>query len=232
VQAVVALIAQLHTRAAEHAMLPECRLHGGEFGMRFFTANVQDAIRCLAGLRSPWQQLPPAPAALCERLWHRLEEVSAQRAHCERALVEFGGPETLLHGDLWTTNTFVLPTPQGFQARLIDWDHAAVGPISYDLSTFLLRFRPEDRFWILDLYRDAVARAGWELPDADTLNLLFETAELARFANRIIWPAIAIQHEGAAWGFDSLAEVEQWFSEMQPVLPVKPATPTAREVLS
>src|SRR5213078_1507398 len=102
------------------------------------------------------------------------------------ALAELGGPETLLHGDLWAINVFVLPTATGLQARLIDWDHAAVGPIIYDLSTFLLRFPANERPWILDSYRAAIAPAGWQLPGATDLNLMFETAELARFANRII----------------------------------------------
>jgi thiamine kinase-like enzyme len=50
-------------------------------------------------------------------------------------------------------------------SRLIDWDHAGVGPASYDLSTFLLRFPPGRRKAILDLYgrclEVAGARARW-----------------------------------------------------------------------
>jgi len=57
-------------------------------------------------------------------------------------------------------------------------------------------------------------------PPAAELNGLFETAEYARYANRIIWPAVAILEEGAAWGWDQLAEVERWFVAMTPVLPV------------
>jgi len=219
VQAVVELMAQLHTRAADHPLLPEFRLHGGELGIHFFTANVGDAIRCLAALRQPPVELSSEHEALCEGLLERLHQLAKERPHRARALAAAGGPETLLHGDLWLTNTLTLLTARGWQARLIDWDHAAVGPLSYDLSTFLLRFRVEDRCWILELYRDAVARAGWELPAARELNLLFETAEFARYANRIIWPAIALAREGAAWGYAALAEVEQWFADWSPVLP-------------
>ena len=127
---------------------------------------------------------------------------------------------------------FVIPTADGWQARLIDWDHAAVGPPTYDLSTFLLRFPSEHRSWLLELYRQAVAEAGWRLPGERHLNSLFETHEYARFANRIIWPAIAIARDGAEWGFDALAEVEQWFEEMQPVLREERETQTATEVVS
>jgi hypothetical protein len=70
----------------------------------------------------------------------------------------------------------------------------------------------------LALYAEAVERAGWRLPALRDLNVLFETAELARYANRIIWPAIALAHEGADWGFEELAEVEQWFENLGPVL--------------
>jgi Ser/Thr protein kinase RdoA (MazF antagonist) len=135
-----------------------------------------------------------------------------------QALAELGGPETLLHGDLWISNIFVLPTPNGLQARLIDWDRVGVGPVSYDLSTFLLRFPAHHRLWILDLYRESVGAVGWRLPSARDLNLLFDTAECARFANYVIWPAIALLKDRAEWGFDELAAVEQWFETLEPVL--------------
>jgi fructosamine-3-kinase len=35
-----------------------------------------------------------------------------------QALAESGGPETLLHGDLWTVNTFVMTTPRGLKRGL------------------------------------------------------------------------------------------------------------------
>ena len=44
VQAIVELIAQVHTRFAGHPLLPECRLHGGDLGIYFYTSNVRDAI--------------------------------------------------------------------------------------------------------------------------------------------------------------------------------------------
>ena len=94
-----------------------------------------------------------------ERLIARLCGLLEEVRHRAQALREFGGPETLLHGDLWTTNTFVVPTAAGPQARLIDWDHAGVGRFSYDLSTFLLRFPADDRPWILEAYAAATARA-------------------------------------------------------------------------
>ena len=134
-------------------------------------------------------------------------------------MAELGGPETLLHGDLWTTNIFVLPTTNGLRTLLIDWDRAGVGPVSYDLSTFLLRFPTHQRLWILGLYRESIAHAGWHLPSARELNLLFETAECARYANRVIWPAIALLRERAEWGCDELAAVEQWFERLESVLP-------------
>src|SRR6266550_2246591 len=161
VQAAVELIARIHTRFANHQLLSECRRHGGELGINFFAANVRDAIRGLEALRPPKIELSTEHAALCERLRTRLHRLSDEQPMRAEALAEFGGPETLLHGDLWTTNTFVLATPLGLRARLIDWDHAAVGPFSYDLSTFLLRFPRERRLSILKLYTEEVARGGW-----------------------------------------------------------------------
>ena len=67
---------------------------------------------------------------------------------------------------------------------------------------------------------EAVARAGWQLPGEHKLNLLFETHEYARFANRMIWPAVAVVMDQVNWGFEELAEVERWFVQFEPVLPV------------
>ena len=97
------------------------------------------------------------------------------------------------------------------RARLVDWDRLGVGPFSYDLSTFLFRFPPDQRAGILEQYRRAVQRAGGRLAPTQQLQLLFDTAERARYANRIIWPALALVRERAAWGFPELAEVERWF---------------------
>ena len=218
VKLAVELIAQVHTRFARHPLLAECRRHGGDLGINFYLSNVRDAIYSLEALRPPAVEVTPELAAVRDRLLQRMHQLLDEYDWRARALAEFGGPETLLHGDLWTTNTFVIPTARGLAARLIDWDHAAVGPASYDLSTFLLRFPSEHRLWVLDLYRQAVADNGWRVPGERELNLLFETHEYARFANRIIWPAIALVMDGAAWGAEALAEIDGWFEQFEPVL--------------
>src|SRR5207247_7189034 len=47
VERVVELIADLHTRFAGHALLSQCRKHGGELGMGFFTVHVVRSIDAL-----------------------------------------------------------------------------------------------------------------------------------------------------------------------------------------
>jgi len=219
VAVVVELIAELHTRAARHVVLPACRHYCGDLGAAFFAANVHDAIAVLEGLAPPCVEPTPEQTELRDRLLGRLYRLRQEQPRRVQMLESFGGPDTLLHGDLWTTNTFVADTADGLAARLIDWDHAAVGPMTYDLSTFLYRFPKIDRVWILEAYRRAVARAGWRLPAPRDLNAMFETAEYARYANRIIWPAVALLEERAAWGFEQLAEVERWFDALELALP-------------
>ena len=102
--------------------------------------------------------------------------------------------------------------------RLIDWDHVGVGPVTYDISTFLYRFAAEDRPAILSSYRAAAARRGWLLPDDAELNLLFDSAERARYACCLAGPAQAAAR-GERWGFQQLAEIDDWFSRLEPVLP-------------
>ncbi len=221
VSVAVDLISQLHLRSAPHPILPECRSSSRDLGAGYFAANVGDAIHSLELLCPPRIALSPEPLAVRDRLLARLHGLRDERPRRAQTISELGGRDVLLHGDLWTTNVCVIPGEDGLRARLVDWDQVGVGPASYDLSTFLYRFPPGERSWILDRYRRAVAPAGWRLPDPPELNLLFETAEYARYANRVIWPAVALLEEGvqgAAWGLWELEEVERWFEAYQPCL--------------
>jgi hypothetical protein len=222
VGAVVELIAALHVRSAGHAILPDCRAHGGDLGAPYLCANVRDAVRGLEQLRPPRVTVTPEQESVRDRLLARLRALQHELPYRLLTLELGGGPEVLLHGDLWTTNAFALagPRPGEWRARLIDWDHAGVGWASYDLSTFLLRFPREARPWIMERYRAAVgSAAGWQLPGTRELNAMFETAEFARFANRAVWPSVELLVDGAAWAFDELAMVAAWFDAWRPVLP-------------
>jgi len=217
--AVVRTVADLHSRFATHPVLAECRLHGEDYGPSHFASNVRDAIHALERLRPPHLSPSEAEAGVRDRLLERLHSLQADAGRRAETLTAWGGAETLLHGDLWTTNTFVEPASGEPRVRLIDWDRAGVGPASYDVSTFLLRFAPEARPGILQLYREAIEAAGGRMPADRELNLVFETAELARYANRVIWPALALWRDQVAWGFEELAAVEGWFIALGPVLP-------------
>ena len=214
VGAATKFIARLHTQFARNPLLGEVRLHGCDLGIHFYDTNVRDAIYALEACQPSSQQTP-----VLDSLLQRLSTLRQELPQRAEALDAWGGPETLLHGDLWHINIFVIPTAHGLHVRLIDWDHASVGPACYDLSTFLLRLPPQERPWVVDLYRAEISRAGWCLPPMPMLNFLFETAEHARLTNRIIWPAIALVQDQAPWAWESLAEVDQWFKNLVPVLP-------------
>jgi hypothetical protein len=216
----VAAIARIHTRFAGHALIPECRLWGGDLGISFYASSVRDAIASLDSVRSRERPLADERASLCSRLLGRLAKLLEEQAPRAESFARYGGPETLLHGDLWPMNVMVVSSGKTKWVRLIDWDHVAVGPVSYDLSTFLSRFPSDDRTPILHLYEEEVGRAGWRLPSVAELNLMFETAELARIANRVIWPALAAWENDAGWAFDALQEVERWFEQLTPILPL------------
>jgi Phosphotransferase enzyme family len=214
---VVELIGDLHSRFARHPLLDECRDLGADRGMGFFSEEVARAIDFLDSLGSGPLPLSREEAVLRDRLLNRVVRIYGEREERALLLEAWGGPETLLHGDLWPTNAMVVPRGDGFHARLIDWDHAGVGPVSYDLSTFLYRFPPEHRPWILGRYREAAARRGWLLPDDATLNLLFETAEYARYACCLAAAAHAASR-GERWAFEELEEIDAWFSGFEPAL--------------
>jgi thiamine kinase-like enzyme len=137
-------------------------------------------------------------------------------------LAECGGPETLLHGDLWTINVLVRSVAGGLETRLIDWDHAGVGPVSYDLSAFLMGFRPEARDAILSRYRECYEQSSnttprW--PSRAEWNALFDTAERARLANAVVWRTLGALDGHVAWALDELAWYDAAFAALGPVLP-------------
>jgi thiamine kinase-like enzyme len=107
---------------------------------------------------------------------------------------------------------------------LIDWDHAGVGPLTYDLSTLLYRFPAEYRPWMLDRYQQSVAPSGWRVPSTGDLNLMLETAELSRIANYLAWVCIAAREPQADWLLESLEEIERWFEALEPAIRPAPAT--------
>ena len=217
-ESAIELVAELHIRAAGHPLLPEVRHHSKDLGLSFFMSNVADAIRGLEALPRAALQPSAKTMALRDRLLDRLYPALTDAPRRAQVLKEAGGPDTLLHGDLWRANAFVTVIGNGTSVRLIDWDHVGIGPFSYDLSTFLMRFSPAERPWILSRYRQAVALVGWRLPAERELNVLFETAEYARIANRVAWAAMAWLHDGAEWVPVELAEIERWFEALRPVL--------------
>lgn len=216
--AAVDCIADLHTRAARHAILPEVRWRARDYGVHFFTANLRDAIAALEALATPPRQVPREFSGARERLLRRLHELREDAPRRVQLIEEASGLETLLHGDLWPKNVFVPTAARGPTTRLIDWDHVGVGPFSYDLSTFLYQSSAAERPGIVTRYREAVGRAGWRLPGDRELNLLCHTAESARYAHCIVWAALALS-EGAEWGIAQIMDFECWFAALRPPLP-------------
>jgi phosphotransferase family enzyme len=221
VDATVDLVADLHTRAARHPILPDARHHGGGRGMAYFTESVGDGVAALDALLTSGIPVPPEQAGVPARLLDRLRRLLADAPRRAQVFEDAALPDTLVHGDLWPINVFVDATPEGPCARLVDWDRVAVGPWSYDLSTLLHRLPPAERSRVLQRYRRAVARAGWTLPPPAELSVLFDTAERARYANYLAWPALALVQDRAAWGFPELAEVERWFISLDSRLEAK-----------
>src|SRR5439155_384097 len=72
VESAVELVAELHTRAAEHPLLPEVRHHSKDLGLSFFMSNVADAIRGLEALPRGAFQPSAKTMALRDRLLDRL----------------------------------------------------------------------------------------------------------------------------------------------------------------
>lgn len=214
VAAVAQLVARLHSRFADHPLLRAARLLGGDLGVPFFATNVAAALHRVRARLSRREDLGTERRALLERHAARLEELSATLPMRSEAFRAHAGPETLLHGDLWTTNTFA--ADGGRRACLIDWDHAGAGPASYDVSTFLLRFPREHRGWVLEQYRAGTEERGWRVPGVPELNVLFETAEVARYACCL--GGLALSEREPEWVWERLEEIDRWFRVLEPVM--------------
>jgi thiamine kinase-like enzyme len=214
--AAVDFLAELHTRAAAHPLLPEVRWRARDHGAHFFVSSLRDAITAVeATLRL---EQPRELAAARARLLHRLDELLEDAPRRVRLMEDVAGSSTLLHGDLWPKNVFVTMSGDGPQARLIDWDHVGVGSFSYDISTFVYQSSAEERPWIVQRYRDAVQRAGWRLPGNRDLGLLFHTAESARYAHCVLWAAMAVIESSAEWAIRELIDYDRWFEALHPPL--------------
>jgi aminoglycoside phosphotransferase (APT) family kinase protein len=219
IDAAVALIAALHAGGAGHPLLPECRAEGQDFGIHHFLTRVGDARRLLDALRAAEAAPSGERSHVLDGLRTHLDALAADAPRRTRVFERSGGPETMLHGDLWTTNVVVSGDGDRRTVRLIDWDRAGAGPATYDLSTFLLRFPAAARSRVLAGYRNAVGRYGWRVPPVAELNLLCDTAECGRYADRVVECAIALLQDDAEWAHDVLAEVLRWFVALAPVIP-------------
>jgi hypothetical protein len=230
--AAIEAIARIHRAFSTCGFLGEVRQYGIDLGLPFLATGLRDVMMALDVGRERFPGRDEKSTRVLERLRERLQALRDEEPERTRMLAIHGGPETLLHGDLWTCNVMVLPSSSGsvsepapsaagtHSVRLIDWDHAGVGFVSYDLSAFLLRFPVQERQGVLEAYAEQVGRAGWTLPEASTLNALFDTAERARVVSSLLWPALAYRENGADWALEQLAEVERWFEALGPVLPL------------
>ena len=216
VEAAVDAIARVHTAFAGHPLLRECRHAGGERGIAFYSANVRDATAALRSLDAEHH------GAARDDLLRRMRDLELQAPERARTLERAGGPETLLHGDLWPTNAIALADGESCTVRFVDWDEAGVGPAGYDLSTFLLRFDPSRRRAIVEGYARAVDRlAGWKLPSEQDLDVIFETAAFARLASLLVWSIAAAQEGDSGWLAERLSDMVAWLEEVHPVLPAR-----------
>jgi Ser/Thr protein kinase RdoA (MazF antagonist) len=208
----------MHTRFVRHPMLVDVRHRGGELGAGFYSANVSDAITCLEAIPLARLEGSGDGVSLRDRLLQRMWALRAEESRRTEAIAELGGPDTLLHGDLWLKNLAVIRDGGAVWVRLFDWDHAGLGPIGYDLSTFLAKFSPDTRARLLELYGETV-HAVWELPSRDDLNYLFETFELARLACCVLWAAFAVTDQpDASWPMQELEEADAWLASLEAVL--------------
>lgn len=204
IKAAMERAADLHSRFAGHAMLPEPRFASGDLGTYFYSRSVRDAVRSVTQIGSSGPALSSAEQRVRDDVLERLHTLLDQEQERVQMIEQDAGPETLLHGDLTTANVFVRPIDGDPSVRIIDWDHAGIGPAAFDLSTHVSYYPPGQRRQVLDHYTKAMAERGYPFGEHVDWARLLATFEAGRLANQIIWVAICIlQRDG--WTFDDLA---------------------------
>src|SRR5919198_3670839 len=88
--AAIALIADLHTRAAKDPLIPEVRWRARDHGVHFFMASLRDAIAAFEALATVRRNVPPEFTAARARLLERLYELRDDAAHRVRVMEEAG----------------------------------------------------------------------------------------------------------------------------------------------
>jgi hypothetical protein len=204
IKAAMSRVADLHARFAGHAMLPVPRFAAGDLGAYFYSTSLRDAARSVSRLRPPALALSTDEQHIRDGLLEHLHVLLDDEPERVRMIEQAAGPETLLHGDLTRANVFAPPAANGWTVRLIDWDHAGVGPAAFDLTTHLAYYAPAERRRVLDAYTAAMAERGFPFGDDVDWARLQATFEAGRLANQIIWVAICILQHG--WRFDRLAD--------------------------
>lgn len=210
------VVASLHVRCADHPMLAEVRHHGAYLGWGAYVGQLNDAMLALAAVRRD----PGARAHLAEVTLTDLERAVALAQEQAPALLSLlhrvGGPDTVLHGDLWPCNVLAGP---GW-LRLIDWDRLGVGPAIYDVSTLLLRLPLASRRQLLDRYLSQIAAAGWPLPTVDEVVFLSTALEHARLATLISWRVLDLLRAPAgtvaSWAGRELQSIRTWWHQVDP----------------
>lgn len=212
VERLVDLVAALHIRCARHPQLAEVRQHGTALGYDGLAGRLDDAYLALGALdrHAGTRAAGPVVAALRESLGQARERAQGVGA----LLREVGGPDTVLHGDLWPCNVMIGPAGP----RLIDWDRLGVGPACYDLSTLLLRLPAGLRRGVLDRYLGHLTGAGWTAPTLPEVIRLATAAEHARLATLVSWRVLdVLRSPGTAeWAIDQLQAIRTWWEQVDP----------------
>jgi hypothetical protein len=220
VDLLIHLMADVHERFMDNALLDEYRSRSTDLGGRFYRENVRDAMEELEALKDSQLAASKEKTGTVNAVLSRMHQLRDEASWRTELLKSSGGRPTLLHGDFGVKNAFVVHTDSGLQAKLIDWDHAGVGPVSYDLSTFLVQLPLNDRIRTLDSYTRLRNRCTDDALPYETWNQLFETHEFARLANCVVWACKAVNEGQSEWTFEELEKIDAWFEAWQPVLPV------------
>jgi thiamine kinase-like enzyme len=215
-------LADVHARGLGHWLLGEIRHFGRDLGTHFLRGSILDAARSLERVSQDRVPSSDLETGVLSKVSDAVEAARETLAVHVAILQANGGPETILHGDVNLDNIAYPDGSGDHGVRFMDWDHAGVGPPTYDLSCFLSGVPPHLHTPVLAAYRNAFRPLEEMVPsDPEILREVFHALELGRLCNRVVWATSGILDGDADWGWEELALIGDWFAK-QPVVPARP----------
>jgi hypothetical protein len=210
IESALDLVGQIHAAFAKHPLRADIEVLGKSPGSFFF-----DTPEMFAGVIVSLEDLASDGSSPVCRI---VSTLSPRLQALSRAFVSpppFVEPHSLIHGDLFPSNVIFEVPEKGSDSpvtRLIDWDRAGLGPVTFDVAFLLSKLNPENQRVALSAYRGRMEPHfdGW--PTWHAWDSRFRTIRFGRILRSVSTYAALVRDGQEEYGVEKLTQVEGWLS--------------------